>query len=95
MIRITPDHIVPLEQARMRLDEILRSAVNDQVWLIAEGETPRVAIVNAQFFEQILRRVWFDELAAKTQDAFRNHLIKLGLNPDELSEDEIETILQK
>ncbi|MBI4673113.1 MAG: hypothetical protein HY741_15770 [Chloroflexi bacterium] len=95
MIRITPDHIVPVEQARTRLDEILRSAVDDQVWLIAEGDMPRVAIVNAQFFEQILRRVWFDELAAKTQDAFRSHLIRLGLDPDQLGEDEIETILQQ
>ncbi|TAH54107.1 MAG: hypothetical protein EYC68_00825 [Chloroflexota bacterium] len=95
MIRVTPDHIVPLEQARRRLDEILQSAAGNQIWLIAEDEIPKVAIVNAQFFEQILRRLWFDELAAKSQDAFRNHLIQLGLNPDELAEDEIESILQK
>lgn len=95
MIRVTPDHIVPLEQARTRLDEILQSAVGDQVWLIAENEMPKVAIVNAQFFEQILRRVWFDELSTKSQDAFHNHLVQLGLDPEQLGEDEIEAILQK
>jgi len=95
MFRVTPDHIIPLNEAPARLAEILRGAIGDKVWLIAEGGTPKVAVVDAQFFDQLLRRAWFDELASKTQGAFHDYLVRQGLDPDKMSERDIEAILQK
>lgn len=95
MFRVTPDHVIPLSEAPSRLDEILRGAVSDKVWLIAEGDTPKVAVVDVEFFDQLLRRAWFDELASRTQGAFRDYLMRQGLDPDKMSEQEIEAVLQR
>jgi hypothetical protein len=95
MLPIASERIIPLDQVPARLNEILRGAVGDKVWLISEGNSPKVVVVDAQFFNQLLRHVWFDELASKTHSAFRNYLIHQGLDPDRLSEQEVETLLQK
>ena len=95
MFRVTPDHIIPLSEVPARLGEILRGAIGDKVWLISEGDTPKVAVVNAQFFDQLLRRAWFDELASKTHGAFHDYLVRQGLDRDKMSEQEIESILRK
>lgn len=95
MIRTTPDHVVSINEAPSRLAEILQTISGDQIWVVTEDGTPKVAIVDAQFLEQLLRRAWFDDLAAKSQSAFRDYLMGEGHDPDAMTEQEIETILQK
>jgi hypothetical protein len=95
MFRTSPDRVIQSNEAPTRLAEILRGAVGDKVWLIAEGDTPKVAIIDAQFFDRLLRRAWFDELASRTQGAFHDYLIRQGLDPDKMSEEEVEAFLQR
>ena len=94
MIHTLPERIVPLNEASERLAEILQSLGGDQIWIVAENGTPKAAIVDAQFLEKLLRRVWFDELASKTTSAFSNYLAEQGLDPETMTEEEIEAILQ-
>lgn len=95
MIRTLPERIIPLNEASERLAEILQTLGGDQIWIVAEEGAPKAAIVDAQFLEKLLRRVWFDELAAKTTSGFSNYLEQQGLDPEKMTEEEIEAILQK
>lgn len=88
------DRIVPLTEARARLSEIVERAVGEQFWVLTKGGKPKVAVVDVQYLDQLMRRAWFDALAFRTQDTFRRYLIAQGLDPDALSEEEVEAILQ-
>jgi len=94
MVQVALDRIVPLAEASLRLREIIESAVGDQFWVIAENDQPRAAIVDVQFLNRLIRRAWFNELSSKTQQAFREYLQSQGLDPDQITEAEIEAVLQ-
>ncbi len=94
MVQVAIDRIVPVNEASSRLREIVEGAVGDQFWVIAENGQPRAAVVDVQFLNQLIRRAWFDELSGKTQRAFRDYLQSKGLDPDQMTEAEIEAILQ-
>lgn len=93
VIKVALDRVVPLTEARSRLSEIVDNTVGDHIWVISKGGKPKVAIVDVQYLDNLLRRAWFDALSAKTQGAFRAFLVEKGLDPDRLSEEEIERIL--
>lgn len=94
MLKVAIERVVPLTEARSRLSEIVDSAVQDRFWVITKGGKPRVAVVDVQYLDELVRRAWFDALAAKTQGAFRQYLLRQGLNPDEITEEEAEALLQ-
>jgi len=94
MLKVAVDRILPLTEARARLSEIVEQAVGEQFWIVTKGGKPKVAVVDVQYLDQLVRRAWFDALASKTQDTFRRYLIAQGLDPDTLSEEEMEAILQ-
>ncbi len=94
MIQVALDRIVSAADASSRLREIIDSAIGDRFWVIAENDQPRAAIVDVQFLNRLIRQAWFDELAAKTQQPFRDYLQSKGLDPDQMTEAEIEAILQ-
>ncbi len=52
MIRTLPERIIPRSEAAKRLDEILQTLGDDQIWVVAEDGAPKAAIVDAQFLEK-------------------------------------------
>ncbi len=94
MLKVAIERVVPLTEARNRLSEIVDNAIKDRFWVITKGGKPRVAVVDVQYLDELVRRAWFDTLAAKTQGAFRQYLLSQGLDPDKITEEEAEAILQ-
>ena len=94
MVQVALDRIIPVSEASTRLREMIESAVGDQFWVIAENDQPRAAVVDVKFLNRLIRRTWFDELSGKAQRTFRDYLQSKGLDPDQMTEAEIEAILQ-
>lgn len=50
--------------------------------------------MDRQYLDELVRRAWFDALAAKTQQAFHDYLMSQGIDPDSITEEAAEAILQ-
>ncbi len=94
MLKVAIERVVPLTEARSRLSEIVENTVQDRFWVITKGGKPRVAVVDVQYLDELVRRASFDALATKTQEAFRQFLLRRGLDPDKVTEEEVEAFLQ-
>jgi prevent-host-death family protein len=93
-IKVALDRIIPLTEARARLSEIIDKTTGDEFWVLTRRGKPEVAMIDVDYLEQLIRRTRFDELTARSQDAFEQYLRAQGIDPDGASEDEIHQILQ-
>jgi len=93
MFKVSVDRIMPLSEARARLSEIIEQTAGEDMWVVTKNGKPRVAVVDVQYLDELLRRSWFDALAVRTQDTFRRHLAAQGIDADALSEEEAEKLL--
>ena len=93
MLKVAVDRIVSVTDARGRLSELVDEAKSDEFWVLTKGGKPRVALVDVAYLADLIRRAWFNELAAQTQSAFDTFLRKKGIDLDLVSEDELEMIL--
>lgn len=89
MLKVAVDRIVSVTDARSRLSELVDEAKSDEFWVLTKGGKPRVALIDVAYLDDLIRRAWFNELAAQTQTAFDGYLRKEGVNADEVDEDEI------
>lgn len=92
-ISVALDRIISLTEARTRLSEIIDKAIGDQFWVLTRRGEPRVAIVDVDYLEQLLRQAWFDDLASRSQAAFDEYLQRRGLDPVTVTEEEVEEFL--
>lgn len=93
-LNISLDRVVSVTEARSRLREIIEQTSDDRFWVLTSRGKPRVALVDIDYLDQLIRRAWFDNLASRSQDAFDDHLRRRGLDPETVTEQEIESLLQ-
>nr|HID14868.1 type II toxin-antitoxin system Phd/YefM family antitoxin [Anaerolineae bacterium] len=93
-LRVAVDRIVPLTEVRARLSEIVQQTKGDQFWVITRHGRPRVAVVDVEYLDQLMRRAWFNDLASRSQAAFDEYLQQRGLDPATVTEGKVEAILQ-
>lgn len=94
MLKVSIDHIIPLTEARARLSELVEKTTGDQFWVLTKGGKPRVAVVDVNYLDQLVRRAWFNGLSARSQAAFDDYLRRRGLDRETVSEAEVEAILR-
>jgi prevent-host-death family protein len=93
-LNISLDRIVSVTEARSRLREIIEQTSDDQFWVLTWRGKPRAALVDIEYLDQLIRRAWFDSLASRSQDAFNDYLRRRGLDPETVTEQEIESLWQ-
>ena len=93
-LNVALDRIIPLTEARVRLSEIIEQAKDDQFWILTRRGRPRVAIVDVEYLDLLIRRAWFNDLASHSQIAFDEYLRRRGLDPATVTEEELEEILR-
>lgn len=93
-LRVALDRVVPLTEARARLSEIVEQTSGDQFWVLTRRGRPRVAVVDVEYLDQLVRRAWFNDLASRSQAAFDEYLRQRGLDPATVTEKEVEEILR-
>jgi prevent-host-death family protein len=94
VLKISIDRVIPLTEARARLSELVEKTIGDQFWVLTKGGKPRVAVVDVNYLDQLVRRAWFNDLSARSQAAFDDFLRRQGLDPETISEAEAEAILR-
>ena len=93
-LNVSLDRIVSVTEARSRLREIIEQTSDDQFWVLTSRGKPRAALVDIDYLDQLIRRAWFDSLASRSQDAFDDYLRRRGLDPETVTEQEIESLWQ-
>ena len=93
-IKVALDRIVPLTEARSRLSEIIDKTTGEEFWVLTRRGKPEVAMIDIDYLDRLIRRARFDELTARSHDAFEQYLKAQGVDPESASEDEINEILQ-
>lgn len=93
-VKVDLDRMVPLTEARSRLSEIVDKTAGDQFWVLTRRGRPTVAMVDIEYLNQLIRRAWFDDLTSRSQRAFANYLRERGMDPDSVTEEELQEILQ-
>jgi prevent-host-death family protein len=94
MLKISIDRVIPLTEARARLSELVEKTFGDQYWVMTKGGKPRVALVDVEYLDQLVRRAWFNDLSVRSQASFDDYLRVRGYDPGDIREDEAETILR-
>jgi len=93
-LKVSLDRIIPLTEARARLSEIVEQTRDEQFWVLTRRGRPRVAIVDVEYLDRLVRRAWFNDLASRSQTAFDEYLQRRGIDPATVAEGEIEALLQ-
>ena len=94
-LNIALDRIIPLTQVRTRLSEIVEQTRGDQFWVLTRRGRPRVAIVDVEYLDQLIRRAWFNDLASRSQSAFDEYLQRRGFDPTTVTEEQVESLLRE
>lgn len=94
MMKVAVDRIVSVTEARARLSELVDEASSDAFWILTKGGKPRVALVDVTYLDELIRKAWFNELTNRSTMAFERYLHDRGLNSTEMSDAEIETLLE-
>ena len=93
-LKVALDRMVPVTEARARLSEIIEQTSGDRFWVLTRRGRPRVAVVDVEYLDQLIRQAWFNDLVSRSNTAFDEHLRRRGLDPATVTEEEIEEILQ-
>lgn len=93
MLKVSVDRIISITEARSRLSELVEATVEEDMWVVTKGGKPRVALVDVEYLNELLRRAWFNDLAERSQTAFDSFLRAQGEDPETLSDERIEEIL--
>jgi prevent-host-death family protein len=93
-LKVALDRMIPLTEARARLSEIVEQTSGDQFWVLTRRGRPRVAVVDVEYLDRLIRRAWFDDLASRSHTAFDEYLRRRDLDPATMTEEEVDEILQ-
>ena len=93
-LKVALDRMVPVTEARARLSEIIEQTSGDRFWVLTRRGRPRVAVVDVEYLDGLIRQTWFNDLASRSNTAFDEYLRRRGLDPATVTEEEIEEILQ-
>ena len=94
-LKVAVDRVVSVTEAQTRLSELVEGAAADAFWVLTKGGKPRVALVDIDYLDRLIRRAWFNDLAQQSQSAFDAYFRIQGVEPDGLDENQAETLTGK
>lgn len=97
MLQIQPKNIIPITDARAKLDDLVSKAVGNNFFVISRQGKAKAAIIDIDYLLALQKKFDFAEmrrLNEEFQNGFREYLIKKGLNPEKMTDREAEKILE-
>lgn len=98
MLQIQPKNIIPITAARAKLDDLVTDARGSNFFVISRKGKAAAALIDVNYIMELEKKLDFAEmrrLHQEMQESFRKYLIKQGKNPDTMSDEEAEKILQR
>lgn len=93
MFKVAVDRIVSVTEARSRLSELVDEANSEAFWVLTKGGKPRVALVDVAYLDDLIRRAWFNDLAARSEAALTAYAEEQGIDLNKLDDAAIEELL--
>lgn len=96
MLQIKPQNIIPITDARAKLDDLVSEARGDNFFVISRKGKAEAAVVDVDYLLDLQRKLDLEEMRRinfEFQKGFRKYLIKKGYNPEMISNEEAEKIL--
>lgn len=97
MLQINPKNIIPITEARAKLDNLVSDAEGNNFFVISRQGKAKAAVIDVEYLMDLQRKLDFAEmreLHKQLQQGFREYLIKKGYDPDKMTDEEAEKILQ-
>lgn len=98
MLQIKPQNIVPITDARAKLDDLVTQARGNNFFVISRKGKAEAAIIDVDYLMELQQELDLAEMRRineEMQESFRAYLCRKGLNPDTMSEKEAEKELAK
>lgn len=98
MLQIKPQNIVPITDARAKLDDLVTQARGNNFFVISRKGKAEAAIIDVDYLMELQQELDLAEMRRineEMQESFRAYLRKKGLNPDVMNEKEAEKELAK
>lgn len=98
MLQIKPQNIVPITDARAKLDDLVTQATGNNFFVISRKGKAEAAIIDVAYLMELQKELDFAEMRRineEMQESFRAYLRKRGLNPDTMSEKDAQKELAK
>lgn len=98
MLQILPKNIIPITEARGKLDDLVEQAKGDNFFVISRQGKAKAAVVDVDYLLELQKKLELEEMREinlQMQEDFRKYLRKKGFNPDKMTDKEAEKILQK
>ncbi|MBI5620615.1 type II toxin-antitoxin system Phd/YefM family antitoxin [Candidatus Gottesmanbacteria bacterium] len=98
MLQIKPQNIIPITDARAKLDDLVTQATGNNFFVISRKGRATAAVVDVNYLMELEQRLDFAEMRRineEMQESFRVYLRKKGKNPDMMSDKDAEKELAK
>lgn len=96
MLQILPKNIIPITEARGKLDDLVREAKGENFFVISQQGKTKAAVIDVEYLLELQKKVDLAEMEKAhegLQEGFRQYLRKRGFNPDKMSNKQAEKIL--
>lgn len=98
MLQIQPKNIIPITEARAKLDDLVCQATGNNFFVISKQGKAKAAIIEVDYLLELQKKVDLAEMKKAHEamrEKFRQYLRKKGYNPDKMTDKEAENILFK
>ena len=96
MLQILPKNIIPITEARSKLDDLVREAKGENFFVISQQGKTKAAVIDVEYLLELHKKADTEEMRRAhegLQECFRQYLKKRGLNPDRMRTKQAEKIL--
>lgn len=96
MLQILPKNIIPITEARGKLDDLVREAKGENFFVISQQGKTKAAVIDVEYLLELQKKVDMAEMRRAReamQEGFHQYLIRKGYNPDKISDKQAEKIL--
>lgn len=98
MLQIQPKNIIPITDARAKLDDLVTEARGNNFFVISRKGKAEAAIVDVNYLMELEKKLDFAEMRRINEDmqeGFRKYLRKKGMNPDTMTDEDAQNELAK
>lgn len=96
MLQLHAKNIISITAARQQLDDLMDKAKGNTFFAISRQGKPDAALIDLDYLMGMQKRLdqfEFGQALEGLREGFRSYLIKIGKNPDKMTDEEAEKIL--
>jgi prevent-host-death family protein len=97
MLQIKPKNIIPITEARGKLDNLINEAKGSNFFVISRQGKPKAALIDLEYIMELEKKLDFTtwkQLREEMQSDFKKYLTNKGYDPKKMTEEEVYKIIE-